>query len=85
MYRSAQKPIPDLKPGDEYISLADQGLTAESMHMSLRQSLPADPGASSPRPGAVCAHMHARARRRVRVADRQAAARACFVETPADV
>ena len=47
MYRTTQKQVPDLKPGDEYISLADQGFSMENMHATMRSSLPADPGAST--------------------------------------
>jgi hypothetical protein len=32
MYRTTQKQVPDLKPGDEYISLADQGIRAEIVY-----------------------------------------------------
>jgi hypothetical protein len=46
MYRTTQKQVPDMKPGDEYISLADQGFSAENMHATMRSSFPADPGAS---------------------------------------
>jgi hypothetical protein len=35
MYRTTQKQVPDPKPGDKYISLADQGIRAEIMYGDL--------------------------------------------------